>query len=874
MVTFDAQEASIPEGKRVPFGWKAASISRNHMLRLFWSEEGHHAEQAWLRITVALDMREETVIEARTAVTGKLLGSLDIRYSSALHVFQLLLSSDQAVLAIAEGIELKQTEGNSPLWILVDAVNKEEASLLLPHLQYASYGEEIDSWQAMGDGLATLSSVQPFGWMEGCVLDGLMELGSVTGKLQYHRAVERHLSFFFDERDELKYENPRSEPVDGIIYGIEGTLPFAMLARLDAHHPSIQQTIDFWQKHRQEDGTLLDGTMLSAEGSYTIAYPMAVIAKRLARKDLAELAIRQLEVRQERLVVGNDLYLRYYQDGSFTFRHWSRAYAWYLLGLARTIKELDGARELLDVQSLNRIDSLKQEWVRISRIALNYQLPSGMWAVFLDDPDTGEEASGTAGIATALAIGANMGILAEEALVAAKRAQAAITDYLTPDGILSGVSQGNKNGEQLQRCGYRILSLMGTGLAAQLWAELQNLKQQGIRYWRVPNRWCLHSYYTISPYAPDQSGRMLIAAVDVESGEGEVLVLSRDGEVLNRFGRQPVKDTGFYHTGFWQTWSADTKYVYYQKGTWSSPQMVKYELASGEESVIDGDMQGAPPFGEPIISGLSGMLQACNSNGVYSPELAPMPFQDRGKHGLFQYSFMTGQEELVLSVEQVLKNHPYREKLLASEQELKVRLGRDEGLSLMLYCVRWSPKGDRFLFFFGNHNVVPARGEPRLGYVFTADRDLSEIHLAVDLSYGKPGLHWSWHPDGERLIGYGPDPEDESQMCLAMVRFDGSEYKKVSSHHSGGHPSVSPVDWNLFVTDSYDDYGELAFIDIRTDTIVRQIRLPRKYGENPQKGRNRHWVDLHPVFSPDGRHVLVNCFQEGLSVLAEVNVYA
>jgi hypothetical protein len=51
---------------------------------------------------------------------------------------------------------------------------------------------------------------------------------------------------------------------------------------------------------------------------------------------------------------------------------------------------------------------------------------------------------------------------------------------------------------------------------------------------RVENRWCVHSYYTLCPYAPDGSGRLLLAGADLATNQGEVLILSSEGEVLDR----------------------------------------------------------------------------------------------------------------------------------------------------------------------------------------------------------------------------------------------------------------------------------------------------------------------------------------------------
>lgn len=394
-----------------------------------------------------------------------------------------------------------------------------------------------------------------------------------------------------------------------------------------------------------------------------------------------------------------------------------------------------------------------------------------------------------------------------------------------------------------------------------------------IRAIPIQDRWCVHSYYTVSPYAPDGSGRLLLAGGDLDNRTGEVLVVSPEGNVLDRFGHTALH-SGFYHTGLWQTWSPDSRYVYYQSGSLNRPFIIRRDLHTGEERRMEGDMEGAPPFGEPIVSGLMGMLYAAGYGyDKYQPELAPIPFQQRELHGLFQYSFESDyQQSLALSVAEILERHPDRDRLLQSDIEMKLKMGVAEGLTLMSYCIRWNADGSRFLFYFGNHCVFKSRGEPKLAYVFTADKELKELHLAVDLSFGKPGVHWSWHPDGEHLVGYGPDPEDMTKMCLARVRYDGTGYSRMSKHCSGGHPSISPVDYNLLVTDSGGMPGEVLFIDTRTDQVIRSLFLPRVFGETEPGGRNEFRVCHHPVFSRDGSKLVVNTLPDRLAVVCEIDV--
>jgi hypothetical protein len=388
----------------------------------------------------------------------------------------------------------------------------------------------------------------------------------------------------------------------------------------------------------------------------------------------------------------------------------------------------------------------------------------------------------------------------------------------------------------------------------------------------IPNRWSVHSYYTISPYAPDGSQRLLLAGADLESNTGEVFVLSRNGEITDCFGRNEL-NTGFYHTGFWQTWSPDARYVYFQGGTLTNPKIVRRDLNTGNEKVIEGDMEGAPPFGEPIYSGLMGMLYAAGyGDGLYKRSMAPVAFMDRGNHGLFQFDFKETNNKLLMSIEEMLDKHPLKNQIFKAEKEIKTRLGNKEGLTLMIYCVRWNSDGSRFLFYFGNHCVSSSRREPRLSYVFTASKDLKEIHMALDLSFGKPGVHWSWHPDGEHLIGYGPDPQDSTKMCLAQVHYDGEDYKKIFDHSSGGHPSISPVDHDLLVTDTGGQPGEVLFINVKEQRIVKRIFLPRQNGKEVPTGRNRLRVCHHPVFNRDGSKVLVNILEESLSSVCEIQL--
>ncbi len=419
----------------------------------------------------------------------------------------------------------------------------------------------------------------------------------------------------------------------------------------------------------------------------------------------------------------------------------------------------------------------------------------------------------------------------------------------------------------------QAFSLMGGsgGTCCLSFEEMKLVAQPNIRVLPIPERWCVHSYYSLCPYAPDGSGRILISGVSLESQKAEVLVLSADGTVLHRIGSVEVTPS-YWHTGLWQSWSPDGNAVYYQSGTHLEPRTTRHDLISGKEIHVDGDIEGMPPRGEIGLSCSHGMLYAAGYGGNgYHPERSPVPFQERSAHGVSRTSFFPPQIELALSTQEILDRHPQREQILEADSAIQRRLGEDEGLTLMSYCVRWNRSGSRCLFFFGNHCVVKDRGEPKITSIFTADPELRDLHLAVDCSFDRFGVHWSWQADDENLIGYGPDPDNPTKLCLAEVRYDGTGYRKISDHASGGHPSTSPVDHNLVVTDEGSaEGGNVVFLSKRTGEIIERVPLPKFVGESEPKGRNALRVCHHPVFNHQGDRVLCNSLPGEFATMVEI----
>ena len=461
-----AADTPFPGGKRPPFGWRAAPIPRrgDGTLRLSFPAPPAGRAPAALRFAIALDYRDAARVAVVAAGSGRALGTADVRFTQAFQPFSVDLSPGDAAVAAREGVELTVAGGPGPLWVLSgdpgDAAEPVPEALT-PHLLLTGTD---GVWEEFFRRFGSLASLQPFGWMEGCVLDGLLDLAERPGRAAMRAVAERHLALF-TPGGELSYEGSRGNPVLGRASGVEGTLPFAAVARLDPSSPLIEIVLKHWDRMRRPGGVVgYAGGRLTGEDTYTLAYPMAVIGRGRGSEELTDSALTQVRVRQNALFDGTEYYRVFDGNGSRSDRGWARGVAWHLLGTARTLDVLkdrdlpadlpDGFRALAD-------------W------ALARPLPAGhphagLWSVFVHDPGLTPDTSGSAGIAAALAIGARNGWLGDEHAAAADRTRAALTAFLTPDGFLGGVAQSNKGGRGLQEGDYRVLFQMGMGLTAQL----------------------------------------------------------------------------------------------------------------------------------------------------------------------------------------------------------------------------------------------------------------------------------------------------------------------------------------------------------------------------------------------------------------------
>lgn len=452
----DHRSIELPAENRIPFGWPAIGINPGDSI-IFKPEKRLETQSyLWLRVSIAQEIRDVKKFHVSLVEDQTELGFIDIRYSSVLVPYQLQIDPKFIDSINKHGLRLT-LEASEPLWIFDTKARGINNRSFLPHLLTAS--SQHGSIENFLNCFTSTDSIQSFGWREGTVLDGLWQLYSRKGNQQALQAINKHFDLYFDRKQNLIYETSHSIPNDNQINGIESTIPFATLVRLYPDHPILKTVVAAWEDYTKDNGMITDGRMRSAEGCYTVAYPMALIGKAWQREDLKMKALEQL-IHRFVLIHDQSIYLRY-TEGDRTYRNWARGAAWFLIGFARTMTELkDELGEDIITKFREGID-----------IALSMQRKDGLWSCFMHEdvlPDT----SGSSGIAAAILTGINEGFLPESYRKPAIKCWEALPAYLTPDGFLQGVAQDNRGGIALQQSDYRVIAQMGMGLMAQLYAAI------------------------------------------------------------------------------------------------------------------------------------------------------------------------------------------------------------------------------------------------------------------------------------------------------------------------------------------------------------------------------------------------------------------
>jgi unsaturated rhamnogalacturonyl hydrolase len=387
---------------------------------------------------------------------GELLGKMDISMTTSFQVFELMIPKTKIEAVLKTGVEVRlKGKGEAISFFTPD---KEIPDALCPHLLIPG---TLSPQEEFLNRFSTRAGMSNYGWEGGCVLDGLAALAEkYQNPERYKAALDDLLNLYYPQGAEL-----RTYP------SIENTSCVAQLAMKDPGNPEIENVLAFWKSRENERGEVVDHKQVAAEGNYTVSWPLAVISKQLNRPELAVKAVDGLRFRTKYLIdeQGNQwLRYRFGMDPLRTYKHWSRGNAWYFLGMAKTMDVLP------EVPA-----DLIAEFQRAAKHCVDLQDKEGMWHMFACEPETAPESSGTAGVATALAIGMRNGWIGKEYEKPVQKALKALTNRLTPDGFLTAVAHCNRaeGGEKFQRETKGSILQFGMGFYAQLLAELNDLKK-------------------------------------------------------------------------------------------------------------------------------------------------------------------------------------------------------------------------------------------------------------------------------------------------------------------------------------------------------------------------------------------------------------
>lgn len=445
--------------KYIPFDWFFAEISKNTEGSLLtWENTVLDKNQSvCLRLTSATDVREVLILEVKTAISHKKIANWDIRFAHYMQPFDLPIAENDVEAVFTEGVILTIKKGSKPFWFFKNSsLEQRVPTVFCPHLLVYENADK-NAWH---DRLLSLDSVQTFGWMQGVVWDGLLNLSKTSKRAE--TVLKQQLDLYFAQNS-LVYANYNNEKSVDTISTVESILPFAILAQLNPKHRLLKIAVEFCEKHANTEGVIADDTgdnrLLKTEECYTVCYPLAVLAKTLNRPDLADLALKTLKSRVFLLEKGNSIFQKGTENGALYFENWGRGVAWYLLGLVKTWVHLPESEDK---------NAIKVSLQKSVEKVIAYQQENGLWYNFFHQPETGFETSGTAGIAAALMYGFKHNLLDETAKNAALKAQNGLLPYLTPDGFLTGTAQVNKpqGGNALQLEGFRVISPYTLGFFA------------------------------------------------------------------------------------------------------------------------------------------------------------------------------------------------------------------------------------------------------------------------------------------------------------------------------------------------------------------------------------------------------------------------
>lgn len=163
----------------------------------------------------------------------------------------------------------------------------------------------------------------------------------------------------------------------------------------------------------------------------------------------------------------------------------------------------------------------------------------------------------------------------------------------------------------------------------------------------------------------------------------------------------------------------------------------------------------------------------------------------------------------------------------------------------------WNPKGNRFLFFH-----LWTKSNKRYSRLITSNPDGKDLFILENFENVS---HYSWINNSQIIV------TTHSAKNGFRYRIYNDKSKKIQnlckSLNKDGHPSINPLNNNIFVSDTYPNKfsdRELFLYNLKNKTKLNILSV-----YSPYKYRLDYRCDLHPRWSEDGKLISFDSTHSG-----------
>lgn len=345
-----------------------------------------------------------------------------------------------------------------------------------------------------------------------------------------------------------------------------------------------------------------------------------------------------------------------------------------------------------------------------------------------------------------------------------------------------------------------------------------------------------YGYFGVSPWT--ECGRFyLVHRLRSGASACEVFVLD-----LESGARQKVGET--------RTWNFQQGSMAQWLGGTNPPTLV-YNAVSGKalgmrvlaidgkERFIPWPVQAAHPAGTEALSLNYRRLWRLRPEYGYDVAVDNFhPDQPLAEDGLWRVRMGDGSATLLVSLENLV-SFDKRPEMARAEHKVNHAI--------------YSPQGSRLVFV---HRWIGRKG--KFSRLYCVNSDGTGLQLLLD---HRMVSHYSWKDETNLLVWARNANQEDSYFLIDVLRGDQRPIGYgILDRFGDGHPSFSP-DRKWIVTDSYPDKRRMRRLVLFDCERERMIEVGRFYSPWRFEGSAR--CDLHPRWSPDGRHISIDSAHTG-----------